>query len=91
MKTETLTCEIRTSYDGISIVKYYNSKGDFHNPIGPAYVVFYKNGDVKRKSFWINGKLLSEKGFNNLQNAKDFYNGEIIEIKGKRYQLKLIE
>ena len=65
--------------------KSWYKNGQFHRDDGPA--VEYANGN---KEWWINGKELTEAKFN-ARTKLCSYNGKIVEIEGKKYQLKEIK
>ena len=64
---------------------YHNDNGKLHCEDGPAITLWYENGQMQTKEYWINGKLHREDG----PAAIYWYeNGQIIEeqywINGKR-------
>lgn len=91
----------RHNSNGPAIIWYYENgnvecrsfwfEGKRHNPNGSAYEFYDENENVRRKEFWIDGEELTEKEFNKLQNPEVNCNGKIVEIKDKRYELKLVD
>ena len=56
------------------------SNGNLHNPNGPAFKHWNDNGQLISESYYINGKYLTKKQFDNRNNS---CNGKIIEVNGK--------
>ena len=58
-----------------------------HNPNGPAFRGWDVNGQLRDEEYWIDGKLLTKEEFEN-RNAPPSCNGKVVEIDGKKYQLR---
>ena len=74
----------------------YWINGKRHNTTGPAYfhwndpAYFHwnDNGHLLTEEYWVNGKQLTKEQFANRN--KETCNGKVVEIDGKKYQLKEI-
>ena len=62
--------------------KQWYKNGKFHREDGPA--IEYADGS---KHWYLNGKQLTEEEFNN---RNQFCDGEVVEIKGRKYRLQLV-
>ena len=59
----------------------------YHNPNGPAFHSWYSNGKLVSESYWIGGKQLTKKQFENRNKSCE---GKVVEIDGKKYKLQEI-
>jgi len=68
--------------------KFWYKEGKFHREDGPA--LEYTNGD---KIWYIEGEMYTEENFNKKikEMNQSSYNGKIVEIEEKRFQLKEIK
>ena len=65
--------------------KYWYRNGQYHREDGPA--IEDANGD---KSWYLNGKELTETEHKQQTNKSPDCNGKVVEIDGKKYELKLV-
>ena len=56
--------EYKTYYanGNILFIYYINKYGQYHNLYGPAYIVYYENGNKTCEGYYINGKLHRKDG-----------------------------
>jgi len=87
---KTIKAEVIWEYydNGQLACEQYWINGELHNPNAPAYKYWYDNGQLKSETYWINDNNLTKEEFDN-RNKSDC-NGKIVEIDGKKYQLKEI-
>ena len=85
---KTIKAEVKWTYDNgqLAFEKYYIDD-KLHNPNGPAHKDWYYNGQLASEEYWIDDKRLSKEQF---ENRNVTCNGKIVEIDGKKYQLKEI-
>ena len=67
----------------------YWINGKCHNPNGPAYRNWYSNGQLATEEYWLDGKQLTKEQFENRNQTCDC-EGKVVEIEGKKYELKLV-
>ena len=67
----------------------YRLNGKRHNPNGPAFRSWYENGQLQYEQYRLNGEKLTKEQFENRNQTCDC-DGKVIEIDGKKYELKLI-
>jgi len=86
---KTIKAEVKWTYhdNGQLASEKYWIDGKYHNPNGPAGKYWYDNGQLASEEYWIDGKRLSKEQF---ENRNVTCNGKIVEIDGKKYQLKEI-
>ena len=89
MKTETLKVKREWYENGKLYCEEYWLNGKHHNTEGPAYRYWYDNGKLRYESYWLKGKELSKEEWEK-QRKTNSCNGKVIEIDGKKYQLKEI-
>ena len=75
--------------DGQLQYESYRLNGKIHNPNGPAYREWYENGQLASEEYWLNGEKLTKEQFEKRKNSCDC-EGKVIEIEGKKYELKLV-
>ena len=68
----------------------YYINGKLHNENGPAYKYWYKNGQLMSESYYIDGKKLTKEEFDKRNTISCSCEGKVVEIDGKKYQLKEI-
>jgi len=78
----------RWHQNGNKWVEEYCVNGKTHRENGIAFKRWYENGKISYEQYWLNGKQLSEQEFNNRKNSMS---GKVVEIDGKKYELKEIK
>ena len=63
-------------------IRWFNDKGELHRLDGPA--VEWLDG---YKAWWVNGKLMTEKEFNEYTKPKPTCEGKVVEVDGVKYRL----
>ena len=61
MKTTILTVTEYTNYSNHKVINY-KADGVSHNPYGPAYIIYYENGQIQSEHYYLNGKYHREDG-----------------------------
>jgi len=86
--------------NGYAFKGYYNNgnilsesyllNGKLHRENGIAFKSWWSNGNINTEQYYINGKLLTKEEFDNRNNSCNA-EGKIVEIDGKKYELKEVE
>jgi len=59
-----------TKENKIMYIHYLNSNNQLHNLDGPAAFFYYRNGEIKRKHYYINNKEYSKEEFDKKLNIE---------------------